>query len=346
MLIVAGGIVTTRGAGLAVPDWPLSYGTLMPERWYAMPNIAAEHSHRMIAGAVALMMTVLAVCVQVHERRRWVKVLGWTALGLVIGQALLGGATVLMLGPHRWIIRIIHAFVAQSFFAMTIALAASMSEWWGAMETGRGQEAGGSALESDAGRGAAGTGLRGVSTIALVALLIQLMLGAAMRHTESGTALLDFPRSFRGAWLPPGDAAGLAALNEFRFEAHELADVSLGQVWINFAHRLGAVASALAVIALLVYTIGRHADEPALILPAMGLTGLFAAQVALGIMTVLTVKNVWITTVHVATGVLMLGMGFLIALRAFRLKGVAGGASIDRGTAGERSAVPMPTGAA
>ena len=61
VLIIVGGIVTTRGAGLAVPDWPLSYGQLMPARWSAMANIAAEHGHRMIAAAVGIMMLALAV---------------------------------------------------------------------------------------------------------------------------------------------------------------------------------------------------------------------------------------------------------------------------------------------
>ena len=64
VLIIVGGIVTTRGAGLAVPDWPLSYGQLMPERWYAMANIAAEHGHRMIAAVVGIMMLGLAIHTQ------------------------------------------------------------------------------------------------------------------------------------------------------------------------------------------------------------------------------------------------------------------------------------------
>lgn len=320
-LIVAGGIVTTRGAGLSVPDWPLSYGTLMPERWYAIPNIAAEHSHRMIAGAVALMMTGLAFCVQRYEPRSWVRKLAWWALAAVIAQALLGGATVLILGEIRSAVRVFHAFVAQSFFLLTILLSAAMSPWWLTRERGG---------VSGARGGGSGSGMPRVAAAVAGVLFLQLLLGALMRHTESGTALVDFPTSVGDRWLPPTDAAGLAALNAERFEQHEFEDVTIAQTWFNFAHRAWAIAVVLAVIALFVYTIRTHAAEPLLIMPAIWLIGLAAAQIALGTMTVLTLRNVWITTAHVAVGVLTLATGFLLAVRAFRLVGTSHGAVAAR----------------
>ena len=76
-LVFAGGLVTSKGAGLAVPDWPLAYGQLMPEGWFQIENIRAEHGHRIIAGIVAILTFILTVWVWRAEPRRWVR---WVAV--------------------------------------------------------------------------------------------------------------------------------------------------------------------------------------------------------------------------------------------------------------------------
>ncbi|MCG3128822.1 MAG: Heme A synthase [Phycisphaerae bacterium] len=304
VLIVAGGIVTTRDAGLAVPDWPLSFGKLMPERWYAIGNIAAEHTHRMIAGTVALLMLALAICVQLNERRGWVRGLAWVALAAVISQALLGGATVLVLGAARTYIRVFHAALAQTFFMLVMTLAAVTSRHWPARRASAATPSG---------------ALRAVCTLTAAVLFVQVMLGAVMRHTHSATALLEFPASFDGKLLPPADESALAALNEARFEAHELEAVTLPQVWANFAHRAFALLVAATVAGMAAYVLRHHRQNPRLAGPAVWLLVLLVVQVLLGALAVWSARNVLMTTKHVAVGVLMFALAFNLALRGWRV---------------------------
>src|SRR4051812_368390 len=93
LLLCAGALVTSTGSGLAVPDWPLSYGTLFPQM---AGGVLYEHGHRLIAGLVAILTVVqFGWCVRT-EPRRWVKKLSGFALAAVLLQAALGGLTVLL----------------------------------------------------------------------------------------------------------------------------------------------------------------------------------------------------------------------------------------------------------
>jgi cytochrome c oxidase assembly protein subunit 15 len=111
LLVVAGGLVTSRDAGLSVPDWPLSYGKLMPPM---EGGILYEHGHRMVATTVGMFTIVSMVWLLRVERRKWLRVLGVVALVAVITQGVLGGLTVLYLLP--WWISSSHATLAQLFF--------------------------------------------------------------------------------------------------------------------------------------------------------------------------------------------------------------------------------------
>ena len=117
LLILAGGLVTSHQAGLAVPDWPLSYGQAFPPM---VGNVFWEHGHRMIAGTVGILTLILALWIQMSEKRSWIKKLAWTAFGAVVLQAVLGGLTVLYLLPAP--ISILHACLAQTFFCLVIAI--------------------------------------------------------------------------------------------------------------------------------------------------------------------------------------------------------------------------------
>src|ERR1700683_1713600 len=110
LLIVAGGLVTSRDAVLSVPDWPLSYGKLMPTM---EGGILYEHGHRMVATTVGLLTIVSMVWLLRTERRKWLRVLGIIALVAVVAQGVLGGLTVLLLLP--WWISTSHACLAQLF---------------------------------------------------------------------------------------------------------------------------------------------------------------------------------------------------------------------------------------
>src|SRR5258708_2569745 len=124
-LIIAGANVTSHDAGLAVPDWPLSFGKFFPKM---VGNVFWEHGHRMIAGVVLVLTVSLAIYLQIREKRSWIKRLGWIALGGVFAQALLGGLTVRLNLPL--IVSAAHATLAQLFFLTTVSLAVFTSSSW------------------------------------------------------------------------------------------------------------------------------------------------------------------------------------------------------------------------
>jgi len=189
-LIVAGGLVTSTGSGLAVPDWPLSYGMLFPPM---VGGILYEHGHRMVAGAVAALTAVLAVWLWRVDRRRWVRRLGALALAAVLLQAVLGGLTVLFLLPTA--ISVAHALLAQTFFCLTVTIAMATAPGW-ALAAPR---------PLDAGR----PSLFALCAATTAAIFAQLLLGALMRHTDAGLAIPDFPMAF-GRLVPPLDDARVA----------------------------------------------------------------------------------------------------------------------------------------
>ncbi len=166
LLILAGGLVTSHEAGLAVPDWPLSYGQAFPPM---VGNIFWEHGHRMIAGTVGILALILALWIQIAEKRSWIKKLGWIAFGAVVLQALLGGLTVLYLLPAP--ISIFHACLAQTFFCLVIAVTFFLRP-----EILR-------SAQDDASK------LKRLSYVTVGVIYAQLILGAAVRHSSSGHAV-------------------------------------------------------------------------------------------------------------------------------------------------------------
>jgi len=188
-LIFAGAMVTSTGSGLAVPDWPLSYGKVFPPM---IGGIFYEHGHRMIAATVGFLTVIQAIWLQRRERKRFVRTLGWCALGAVIAQGVLGGLTVIFLLPHA--ISVAHAGLAEIFFCINTSIAFFTSR---AYESLRAMEKG------DAPAGPA---------MGLVALVyLQILIGALMRHLGAGLAIPDFPLSF--GHLVPGFTSAAIAVN-------------------------------------------------------------------------------------------------------------------------------------
>src|ERR1700675_2626694 len=130
LLILAGSLVTSHGAGLSVPDWPTSYGwnmfTFPPSMWVA--NILYEHGHRLIASTVGFLTIVLAAWLWLAEPRCWLRWLGVAALGGVIAQGVLGGLTVIFFLPAS--ISTAHAGLAEIFFCTTVSIALFTSPQW------------------------------------------------------------------------------------------------------------------------------------------------------------------------------------------------------------------------
>jgi len=170
VLICAGALVTSTESGLSVPDWPLSYGQFFPPM---VGGIRFEHTHRLIAAFVSLLMLTQTIWLWQREARASVRVLGLGAMGLILVQAGLGGLTVLMLLPPA--VSILHACMAQTFFVLTVCLAFVTSRLW---------------LEAPEhitlDREKPGTKLMALSAATLVVAFGQLLLGAMRRHAMLG----------------------------------------------------------------------------------------------------------------------------------------------------------------
>ncbi len=167
-LLFVGGLVTSKGAGLAVPDWPTTFGyNMFLYPWSKMVGgIFYEHSHRLVASFVGLLTIALALIFWLRERRNWLRWLGLGALGLVILQGVLGGLRVVLL-EHA--LAIVHAATAQFFFAVTICLAMFTSREWQRDPVERPLH--------DGGR------LRRLCGVTTALLYLQIIFGAVVRHT-------------------------------------------------------------------------------------------------------------------------------------------------------------------
>jgi cytochrome c oxidase assembly protein subunit 15 len=182
-LVFLGGIVTSADAGLAVVDWPNSYGYNM--FLYPLSRMAGgiyyEHSHRLFGSLVGLTTVVLAITIWATERRAWVKRLAALAVLLVIGQGVLGGLRVT--GHFTWsdspevtrpslALAMVHGAGGQAFFAFLIALAAFTSRTW--------KERRGALDGEDASTD------RALTALLVLGILVQLLLGVRTRHTGEG----------------------------------------------------------------------------------------------------------------------------------------------------------------
>jgi cytochrome c oxidase assembly protein subunit 15 len=167
-LLFIGGLVTSKGAGLAVPDWPTTFGyNMFLYPWAKMiGNIFYEHSHRLVGSFVGILTIFLAVAFWFKEQRQWLRWLGVVALIMVIVQGVLGGLRVVLL---QQTLAIVHASFAQAFFAFMASLALLTSKEWRNESTERPIE--------DGGR------LRRLCIITTAIIYLQIVFGAVLRHT-------------------------------------------------------------------------------------------------------------------------------------------------------------------
>ncbi len=127
VVIVAGALVTSEGAGLSVPDWPMSYGHLLKlPPWVG--GIVYEHSHRMIAWFTGFCTMVIGIWTWLVDKRCWMKGLAFGAIATIVLQGILGGVTVLHFLPPA--ISSTHATVAQTFFCIAVAIAVFTGRKW------------------------------------------------------------------------------------------------------------------------------------------------------------------------------------------------------------------------
>lgn len=279
LLIAAGGMVTSTGSGLSVPDWPNTYGWFMfsfpMSKWVG--GIRYEHTHRLIASTVGFLTIILAVWTWRVEPRAWVRRLAFAALGAVILQGLLGGLTVLLLLPPA--VSIGHAGLAQLFFCLTITLAVVTSESW-----------------KSASQPANDVMLRRITLITTVLIYCQILVGATMRHIGAGLAIPTFPFAF-GHIVPPTWTSAIA---------------------VHFAHRVGALLVLSAVFLTAGHVWHWHRQRRDLVRPAMLLVLFVCSQATLGAFVVMSALQPIINTAHVVNGALVLGTSLVLTLRVYR----------------------------
>ena len=167
LLLMAGALVTSNDAADSVPDWPLAYGKIIPP---LVGGIRYEFAHRVVAGIVAVLTLILAIWLTKIEKRPAIRRLAWSAVALIVAQALLGAARVLL--GHPPLIATIHATIAQIFFITTIALALVTSPW------SRNEHP----MLDDPGS----PKVRSVALWTTLVILLQLVLGAGFRHGAFG----------------------------------------------------------------------------------------------------------------------------------------------------------------
>lgn len=270
LLIFVGALVTTKGAGLAVPDWPLSFGKLNPTM---VGGVLYEHGHRLVASGVGFLTLVLALWAHFSGQDLTTRRLSWLALGLVIVQGLLGGLTVLLRLPRP--VSIAHGCTAQLFFLTTVAVALYTTPMFRkARATLVGDRA---------------SALRLTGFLAVGVVLTQLLIAATMRHMGAGLVISDFPTSL-GRWIPPFTSAEVVINYTHRVMALVVLTVLCFFAWRVFRERESLPRVVLGYAASMV--------------------GFVLLQITLGAYTVWTARALIPTSWHVVNGALVLGTTF------------------------------------
>jgi cytochrome c oxidase assembly protein subunit 15 len=296
-------MVTSKGVGLAVPDWPTTFGYnmfLFPvSKWVG--GILFEHTHRLIGSLVGFLTIILAVWLWLGEDRQWVRNLGLIALAGVILQGILGGLRVTMMKDE---IGIFHACIAQAFLGLVVVIALVTTNFWRTLAN----------EEFDFQK------VVPIKTLAVaitIAIYVQLGLGATMRHQHRDLAILDFPTA-NGAWIPDTSATALAKINAWR-DARGLSNVTAFQIWLQMAHRFLAFIIAIAVVAFCLRVRRDARDFVALNRLSIFWVVMVGCQIALGAWTIWSNKAADVATTHVALGAVMLSFGVTISAICSRI---------------------------
>ncbi|HTF33165.1 MAG TPA: COX15/CtaA family protein [Myxococcota bacterium] len=277
--LVLGALVRAHGAGLACPDWPLCFGTLIPQLDF---RVAFEFGHRVTGGIVSLLFVGLsAIGLASPKTRRWTA--RWTAAaGLLLTlQVVLGGLTVLHL-LESWTVTA-HLVTGNLFAATLLVIQQRLSD---AAARARGM---GSAAEP--GKAPLRRGLRPAIAAAGGLLALQVLLGGVVSSRYAGLACLEWPTCIGGVFFPS-------------FE---------GTQGLHLLHRTNGylLLTTLALCAFL----ARREPRLARLTALAALVGLL--QVGLGIANVLLRLPVEVTALHSAGAAGLILLWTAAAVRAF-----------------------------
>ncbi|HMJ90267.1 MAG TPA: COX15/CtaA family protein [Candidatus Acidoferrum sp.] len=349
LMVALGGVVTTKGVGMSVPDWPTTYGEhlfLFPfSKWIG--GVFFEHSHRLWGYLVGFFSAVLAIWTWARDtkgRERWVGISAMILAGALMGYhkpwmlvsvaavsmfaAIWAGVNAMRQPSHqlRWLgVIILAGVIVQGVIG---GLRVLLDEKWGT-EFGVFHAtiaqlflllAGSIVLiTSDwwakASRMFHGGALRRFVFATTLLILLQLIFGATMRHQHAGLAVPDLPLAYGKLW-PATDASSVAAYNSHRIEAAGENPISAGHIVIHMLHRYtGVLIAALVIVcATMMFRRGGTVQRRF----ATAWIALVLLQVTLGILTITSERKVDVTTTHVAVGALTFLIGWISFLVSSR----------------------------
>jgi len=378
ILLIAGGLVTSHGVGMAVPDWPNSYGYNMfffpVSKWVG--GIFYEHSHRLIASAVGLLTGILTLWLYGWKSRpvsRWIGAIllagGFLILasstrkqdGIVL--AVLGLPLLLMsfVWPRSepapcWLRRLgLAAFVAVVLQGVLGGLrVVLLKDELGIFHAALAQ------LffvlicllalftspwwwrVTSRREGAASVGIDPLVRFWFVAgtslIFAQLILGATMRHQHAGLAIRDFPLAYGKLW-PAMDPESVLSYNRQRIEVTAANPITAFQIGLHMAHRLLGFATLACVSAVAVVVRRRLGTQNELSRLALLWNGLLALQIGLGAATIWSNKAADVATAHVMVGAVSLVLGAMACVISARAPLFAGGLSSSADLAGRKRLV-------
>ncbi|MEQ2006301.1 MAG: COX15/CtaA family protein [Limisphaerales bacterium] len=353
VLIGIGGLVTSHGAGMAVPDWPNSYGynmfTFPVSLWVG--GILYEHSHRLAGSVVGLLTLVLALWLNGRPAAKWLR---WgsvvvLALGLaastsakvkldnvlfLVGTGAAGFGISFVWPRHEPISPRLARFGLLALVLVIVQgllgglRVTALADWLGIFHGTLAQcflvlicalalvtSGWWQRLTAETQLAPVPAKLRNFLLVTTLLILGQLALGASMRHQHAGLAVPDFPLAHGKVW-PATDSNALEAYNRSRNDHREFKPITAGQINLHMAHRIGALVvfgHVLGCLLKLRRTMG--AGHP-LARVAVGWFALICVQLGLGIWTVLSNKSADIATLHVLVGAASLVTGALLTLLA------------------------------
>ncbi len=292
-LLYAGGFTTSIRAGMAFLDWPLSNGSINPEGWLVNDDMMAEHSHRLLGMVMGLLSIGLCISALATGANRQIRRLSVALVALVITQGLVGGLRVKLDALNLNIdhnlyaqtFAVLHGTLAQIFLCTLVAFVVMNSRSWNDRDAG---------FKDTPDRRLGSIGLAACATIVL-----QLVIGAVMRHSYAGLAIPTFPLTPYGTLVPPA----------FDF-----------QVAIHFAHRVGGVVVTIAILIYVTKIWKDSISRQAIGKSAFALVALLAFQIYLGALVIWTVRNPHVATLHMLNGAFLLSICWMMTLRSLKFR--------------------------
>ncbi|PHX93075.1 MAG: hypothetical protein CK546_07360 [Pedosphaera sp.] len=363
-LIGIGGLVTSHGAGMAVPDWPNSYGynmfTFPLSMWVG--GILYEHSHRLAGSVVGFLTLVLALWLNGRPAAKWLRggSLAVLALGLLastsskvkldnvlflVGTGAVGFGISFFWPQHEPVSRRLGRFGLLALVLVIVQgvlgglRVTALADWLGIFHGTLAQcflalmcaiamvtSGWWQGLKAESQPMTVPAPVGNFLLITTLLILGQLALGASMRHQHAGLAVPDFPLAHGKVW-PATDAASLVTYNRERHDHREFKAITAGQIHLHMAHRIGALVVFGHVLGCLLKLRRTVGGAHPLARVAAGWFALICVQFGLGIWTVLSNKAADIATLHVLVGAASLVTGALLTLLArtvFRAQPLAG----------------------